>query len=64
MYYYKIKGERRIRTTPDKNVKGDPYLIFAPAFYDYWSHKDEDGLIDKYWTSEIKEDRSDVLSED
>ena len=52
MYYYKIKGELRIRTCPDNQVKGDPYLSFEPSFYDYWSHKTSDGIIDKVWISE------------
>lgn len=64
MYYYKIKGENRIRTAPDKEVVGDPFLLFAPAFYDYWSHKDEDGVIDKFWIDENRDNKKTVLSED
>ena len=64
MYYYKIKGETRIRTCPDDQVKGDPYELFAPAFYDYWSHKDNDEVVDKFWSNEIKDDKKTVLSED
>lgn len=52
MYFYKFPYEKKTRSVEDRFVT-DPLISFQNC--EHWVHKDEDGVIDIFWTRE-KED--------